>query len=115
MDDQFAIAAEVLRSIALETPPNLGGGFIDILQAAKVANRFRKLSSKEPRDVIKLMTMSAADFLDQYLENDLVKSTVGFISVTGSMGGVTAAGSAYVLMHHYFGQTNGKKWFGVMP
>lgn len=109
IDEHFAEAAEVIRSIVLETPPNLGGGLTDIWRAGKVGNRIRKLSPKTQREVIKLMTMSTSDYLNQWLENDLVKAAMGFFSIVGSMGSVDAPGSAYVMMHHYFGETHGKK------
>lgn len=109
IDKLFAEAAEVLRSIVLETPPNLGGGLSDIWRAGKVANRVRKLSPKTQREVAKLMTMSTSDYLNQWLEHDLVKAAMGFFSIVGNMGSVNSPGSAYVMMHHYFGETHGQK------
>lgn len=109
LDGLFAEAAEVLRAMVLETPPNLGGGMADLWRAAKVGNRMRKLSPELQRDIGKLMTMSTVDFLNEWLEDDLVKAAMGFFSIVGSMGSVQAPGSAYVMMHHYFGETHGQK------
>ncbi len=100
--------AAVLRDLLLETPPNVGGGIADILQAIKVGRRFRALDMAARRDVLDLFTKSAGDVLDQYFESEPIKACFGFDSVVGNFASPYTPGSAYVLLHHVFGEVNGK-------
>ncbi len=100
--------AAVLKDLLLETPPNVGGGISDILQAWKVGKRFKTLDMAARRDVLDLFTKSAGDVLDQYFESDAIKACFGFDSVVGNFASPYTPGSAYVLLHHVFGEVNGK-------
>lgn len=100
--------AAVLKDLLLETPPNVGGGIADILQAWKVGKRFKKLNMAARRDVLDLFTKSAGDVLDSYFESDPIKACFGFDSVVGNFASPYTPGSAYVLLHHVFGEVNGK-------
>src|SRR5262245_51737457 len=53
------------------------------------------------------MTMSAADFLDQWFETDVLKATMSVSGIIGTMQGVRSPGTAYVLLHHYMGEIDG--------
>ncbi len=55
----------------------------------------------------KLMTMSAADFLDQWFESDVLKSPMSVSGIIGTFLGVRSPGTAYVLLHHYMGEIDG--------
>jgi phytoene dehydrogenase-like protein len=101
--------ADVLRDLLLETPPNVGGGISDLLQAWKAGRRFKRLDMAARRDVLDLFTMSAGDVLERWFESDPIKACFGFDSVVGNFASPYAPGSAYVLLHHVFGEVNGKK------
>ncbi len=101
--------AAVLKDLLLETPPNVGGGIADMLQAWKVGKRFKALSMAQRRDVLDLFTKSAGDVLDQYFESAPIKACFGFDSVVGNFASPYTPGSAYVLLHHVFGEVNGKQ------
>jgi len=103
------MVAELIRSFLLETPPNVGGGIRDLLKAAGFANRLRKLPIEDERIVMDIFTKSVADFLAMYFENDYVKGAFAFDGVVGNYADTQTPGSAYVLMHHAFGEVNGKK------
>ncbi|MEQ1516096.1 MAG: NAD(P)/FAD-dependent oxidoreductase [Usitatibacteraceae bacterium] len=100
--------AAVLRDLLLETPPNVGGGIADMLQAWRVGKRFKSLDMAARRDVLDLFTKSAGDVLDSYFESDPIKACFGFDSVVGNFASPYTPGSAYVLLHHVFGEVNGK-------
>ena len=53
------------------------------------------------------MTMSAADFLDQWFETDPLKATMAASGIIGTFQGVRSPGTAYVLLHHYMGEIDG--------
>jgi phytoene dehydrogenase-like protein len=69
--------------------------------------RFRSLSSDERYTLIQLMTMSAADFLDQWFETDALKATMSASGIIGTFLGIRSPGTAYVLLHHYMGEIDG--------
>lgn len=100
--------ADVLRDLLLETPPNLGGGIADLFQAWKVGKRFKQLDMAARRDVVDLFTLSAADLLERWFESDPIKACFGFDAVVGNFASPWTPGSAYVLLHHVFGEVNGK-------
>ncbi len=101
--------ADVLRDLLLETPPNVGGGIHDLFQAWKVGKRFKRLDMAARRDVLDLFTMSAGDMLARWFESEPLQACFGFDSVVGNFASPYTPGSAYVLLHHVFGEVNGKK------
>ena len=103
------MVADLIRHYLLETPPNVGGGIRDLFKAAGFATRLRKLSLEDERIVMDIFTKSVADFLALYFENDFVKGAFAFDGLVGNYADTRSPGSAYVLMHHAFGEVNGKK------
>ncbi len=101
--------ADVLRELSLETPPNVGGGIGDFLSAIKTARRFKKLDMAARRDVLDLFTKSAGDLLDFWFESAPIKAALGFDAIVGNFASPYAPGTAYVLLHHVFGEVNGKR------
>jgi len=87
----------------------VGGGIRDYLRAARIGNRFRKLSLEDEQMVLDIFTKSAGEFLDGWFESDAVKAAFAFDSIVGFYGSPHTPGSAYVLLHHAFGEVNGKK------
>jgi phytoene dehydrogenase-like protein len=79
----------------------------DLKQLHFMLQRFRSLSSDERYTLIQLMTMSAADFLDQWFETDALKATMSASGIIGTFLGVRSPGTAYVLLHHYMGEIDG--------
>jgi phytoene dehydrogenase-like protein len=69
--------------------------------------RFLRLSRQEQYNQIQLMTMSAADFLDQWFETDVLKATMAASGIIGTFLGIRSPGTAYVLLHHYMGEIDG--------
>jgi phytoene dehydrogenase-like protein len=79
----------------------------DLKQLNFLLQRFRGLSSDERYTLIQLMTMSAADFLDQWFETDVLKATMSASGIIGTFLGIRSPGTAYVLLHHYMGEIDG--------
>ncbi len=104
----IGMVADLIRDFLLETPPNVGGGLKDIFKAAKFGNRLRKLPLENERIVLDIFTKSVSDFLDLYFENEYVKGAFAFDGIVGNYADTNTPGSAYVLMHHAFGEINGK-------
>jgi phytoene dehydrogenase-like protein len=107
-------SADLLRELALEAPPNLTRGFNvravgELIKAARLGNRLRRLSTENLRTLLDLFTKSAGDYLDGWFEGELVKAWLGFDSIVGNYASPYTPGTAYVLLHHAFGEMNGKK------
>ena len=107
-------AAGLLRELVLETPPNrVEGGWMaalpELLKAGRLGNRARKLALSTQRELLDLFTKSAGDYLDGWFESAPIKAAYGFDSVVGNYASPYSPGSAYVLLHHVFGEVNGKK------
>ncbi|MEA2893536.1 MAG: hypothetical protein QOI05_4329 [Bradyrhizobium sp.] len=106
--------ADVLRQFVQRAPPNIVQGFgLDAIREAAnalvTANILRGLSLEQQRTLLDLFTRSAGDMLDDAFENDVVKALFGFDAIVGNYASPYAAGSAYVMLHHAFGEVNGKK------
>jgi phytoene dehydrogenase-like protein len=69
--------------------------------------RFRRLTLSQQHSILQLMTMSAADMLDQWFETDVLKATMSASGIIGTFLGVRSPGTAYVLLHHYMGEIDG--------
>ena len=100
---------DVLRALALETPPNAGGGLRDVLAAMRAGLRLKALDLSARRDLLGLFTRSAADWLGDWFESAPVKAVFGFDAVVGSFASPFHPGTAYVLLHHCFGEVNGRR------
>ena len=112
--DRLGVVADVLRDLVLETPPNAveGGWRValpELLRAARVGGRLRKLDMSMRRELLTLFAASAGDYLDGWFESDPIKAAYGFDGIVGNYASPYTPGSAYVLLHHVFGEVNGKK------
>ncbi len=106
--------ADVVRALVLETPPNLvEDGWLraapQLLHSARIAGKLTGLDLTQKRDLLDFFTKSAGDWLDSWFESDPIKAVLGFDGVVGNYASPYAAGSAYVLLHHVFGEVNGNK------
>jgi phytoene dehydrogenase-like protein len=101
-------AVTLLRSQLLETPPADPRRLRDLWGTLQMGRRFRKLDAGVQRDIHELFTRSAGDLLDHWFESDAVKALYGFDAVVGNYASPYTPGSGYVLLHHVFGEVNGK-------
>jgi phytoene dehydrogenase-like protein len=111
---ELEVIADVLREFILRAPPNIIEGFSlgtinEAFNAFGAANILRRLSLEQQRSLLDLFTRSAGEMLDDVFESDLVKALFGFDAIVGNYASPYAAGSAYVMLHHAFGEVNGKK------
>jgi phytoene dehydrogenase-like protein len=109
--------ADQLKQWVLRAPPNLGGPFViegwrDLVAGAQLLLQMGRLPREGQRDLVDFFTKSAGDWLDSWFESEPLKAVLGWDSVVGNYASPYAAGSAYVLLHHCFGEVNGKpgKW-----
>jgi len=111
---RLAAIADVLRATVLETPPNVVEGhplaaLAGLVKTGRLARRLRRLGLDGQRDLVDLFTGSAGAHLDSWFESDPIKAAYGFDGIVGNYASPYAPGSAYVLLHHCFGEVNGRK------
>jgi phytoene dehydrogenase-like protein len=99
----------VLRELVLVTPPNAGGGVAELPKLLRLSRTWLGMSIEEQRDVHELFTRSAGEILDGWFESDAIKGAYGFDAVVGHFASPYAPGSGYVLLHHGFGEVNGRR------
>mgnify|MGYP001767308646 FL=1 len=100
----------VLRELMRRTPPNVSDGFVlaDWLNSLAVGRQLKSLDMRGRRDLLDLFTKSAGELLDEWFEGEPLKAALGWDSVVGNFASPYTPGSAYVLLHHVFGEVNGK-------
>ncbi len=75
----------------------------DLEELLYLGQRLYNVGEERMYDTIRFWTMSAADFLDEYFESEIVKAHFSGSSIIGTALGPRSPGSAYVLLHHYMG------------
>jgi phytoene dehydrogenase-like protein len=108
VDVMFAMARFVKPMLAMIPPNPAALDFHSLKDLFDTVMSFRRLSLKEQRTFIRLMTSSAADFVDDWFETDVLKATLSASGIIGTSLGVRSPGTAYVLLHHYMGELNGE-------
>jgi len=100
--------AQLIRKTLLRTPPDpTSFRPRDISELLFLAKEFWALGEKELYEYIRFFTMSAAEFLDDYFEDELIKTSMATPGIIGTALGVYSPGSAYVLLHHVMGDVDG--------
>jgi phytoene dehydrogenase-like protein len=106
--------ADMLRDVVLETPPNVTSGswleaLPELIRGLHLGRRVAKLDMVLRRELLDLFVKSAGDYLDRWFESAPIKAAYGFDGIVGNYASPYSAGSAYVLLHHVFGEVNGNK------
>ncbi len=112
--ERLEAIADVLRELVLKTPPNveMGGGLAglgELLKGVSLGRSLARLDTTARRDLLALFAQSAGDWLDGWFESDPIKAAFGFDGIVGTYASPYSPGTAYVLLHHVFGEVNGKK------
>jgi phytoene dehydrogenase-like protein len=101
--------ADVLRSVSEKTPPNPKRGVAAGIDALSQLWPVVRGSTDLQRDILDLFTKDARSFLNRWFESDPIKAAFGFDAVVGNYASPDTPGSAYVLLHHVFGEVDGEK------
>ncbi len=79
----------------------------ELMQLLRLGKAYRDFDTDLRHLNLKLLTMSAVDFLDEWFESDVLKSPMSVSGIIGTFLGVRSPGTAYVLLHHYMGEIDG--------
>jgi phytoene dehydrogenase-like protein len=104
-DVYFERIAGLLRDLLFIVPPNLT--LADLPRWLALGGRMRRWSGRDIAEITRLFTLSAADFLEEWFEDERIKGALATQAMVGAWGGPMSPGSAYVLMHHWIGEVNG--------
>lgn len=105
-DRYFGRVGRMLKDLQFEIPPNLTLG--DLPRAIAIAAKLRHWTRRDVAEIVRLFTISGADFLDEWFEDARVKGALGTQTILGAWCGPMSPGSAYVLMHHWIGEVDGR-------
>lgn len=98
----------MVKPILSMVPPRPGSFNIsDLLKMKELGTNFRRNGGEFVYHMHKLMTMSSADFLDEWFETPCLKATMAASGIIGTFLGPRSPGTAYVLLHHYMGEIDG--------
>jgi phytoene dehydrogenase-like protein len=100
--------AQLIRKTLMRTPPDpTSFRPRDIMELLFFAKQLWNMGEREIYEYVRFFTLSAADFLDDYFENDLVKAGMASPGIIGTALGVYSPGSSYILLHHVMGDVDG--------
>jgi phytoene dehydrogenase-like protein len=102
---RMARAVKPLLAMAPPDPASLDPR--ELLDMARLGRYFRGLAQKDLHALWKLLTMSSADYLDEWFESEALKGTKSASGIIGTLLGPRSPGTAYVLLHHYMGELDG--------
>lgn len=102
---QMARAVKPLLGMAPPDPTALS--LSELFAMKRLAEHLRGLGAKQFHTLTRLLTMSSADFLDQWFETEALKATKSASGIIGTLAGPRSPGTAYVLLHHYMGELDG--------
>ena len=105
-DRYFDRLGTLLRDLLFVVPPNLS--LRDALSWVKLGARFRHWTGRDIAEIVRLFTLSGADFLDEWFEDERVKGALATQAIIGAWCGPMSPGSAYVLLHHWIGEVDGQ-------
>lgn len=109
-EEQLARLAEWVEALLLETPPNIvRRRLADLVAMGKLSLRALKLGNAGLTQMIKIMTQSVRDFLNERFESEEIKTTLATDGVIGINGGPSTPGTAYILLHHVMGGAAGQR------
>jgi len=107
-EEHLAGIGRVLGPLLHQIPPRLGSRRPpDLLRQARLLTHLRGIDERGAVDVTRLLTGSIADLLEGYFESDAIRGLLSVSGVIGTWAGPRSAGTAYVMLHHHIGETEG--------
>jgi phytoene dehydrogenase-like protein len=107
-DAYLSRMAYLLRPLLSVTPPPVGDRSpAALVDQGRLAWRFRSLGARGVGELVRLMSQSTADLLDDWFESDEVKTALCSQGAIGAWAGPYSPGTAYVLLHHWMGEVDG--------
>jgi phytoene dehydrogenase-like protein len=104
-EHDMAMVAHALKPLLDMVPPNvLSKEPEELARMAGLAQRFRDMEPRVMHNAVRLLTGSAADFLDDYFESEIMKGWLASSGIIGTKVGPRSQGSGLVLLYHNIGE-----------
>ncbi len=103
----YQMARAVKPLLAMSPPDPASRRLGDVRALARLGAHLRGLGRERFHTLHKLLTMSSADYLDEWFETEALKATKSASGIIGTFLGPRSPGTAYVLLHHYMGEIDG--------
>ena len=103
----YRMAMAVKPMLGLVPPDPTSFDPRELIEILRFSRRFKGLEEKNLYALAKLMTMSSADYLNEWFETEVLKATMSASGIIGTFMGPRSPGTAYVLLHHYMGELDG--------
>ena len=104
---ELGTVVPLVRKWLLRAPPQAGAGIRGLPTLANLGRDLVGLDTDEVRTVFNFATKSAGDILDRFFDGDMAKALFAFDGIVGNFASPYTAGTAYVLLHHLFGEADG--------
>jgi phytoene dehydrogenase-like protein len=98
-----------IRPLLSKAPVDPLAGTRELARSLALAGRSLARGPRAVRAVVDLFRRSAGHWLDDCFESDLLKGALGFDSIVGHFASPYTRGSAYLLLHHAFGEVEGRR------
>lgn len=98
----------ILNGINFMTPPDVvNSSFTELLPWLKTSLRLKRLGKSEMMEFLRVLPMTAQQFLDEWFESDALKGALASSAVKGSMQGPQASGTSFMMLYHWLQTQNG--------
>ena len=97
----------LIKKWILKAPPEAGAGIKGLPALASLGRDLIGLTTDEVRTVHEFATKSAGDILDRFFDGEMAKALFAFDGIVGNFASPYTPGTAYVLLHHLFGEAAG--------
>jgi phytoene dehydrogenase-like protein len=104
--ENIAIAAD---RIAKSTPPNIWKPWKTVRPFFEMCRTFSSVPKKDLNYLMNFVSVSAEKILEEWFESEILKTTLATDGIIGYPGPPSHPGTAYVLLHHVMGETDGVK------
>ena len=103
------MVCQAIKPLLDAPPPDLfSNDPEELLALASLGSRFRRMDKRTLHNTVRLLTGSAADFLDDYFESDILKGYLASSSIIGTKVGPRSQGAGLVLLYHLIGEHDGE-------
>jgi len=103
----YFMAKAVKPILGLVPPDPTSLNPAELNRLLKLAREYLGLPAEQLYTLVRLMTMSSADFVARWFESEPLMGTLSASGIIGTFLGPRSPGTAYVLLHHYMGEIDG--------
>jgi phytoene dehydrogenase-like protein len=102
------VAAFIEPTLTMVPPDLLRPGLRGLRQLLALGRSFARLGPATG-EAIEVLSGAARPLLDRWFESDQLKATLATDAIIGAMASPSTPGTAYVLLHHVMGETDGRR------